>query len=609
MMSVKETGEQRRSVMEMTMSRRKLIASLGAAGAVMIGGGMALDDVQAGGHGHDDVWVIGSVADISALSTISMASGQLVYMAGWHSVTAAASLAETIGGGMLLYDPNRSKADHNGGTVFSLTVPYQGSVTDYLAGIGETDSSGSGCLIRVDTGNVGIREFGAVGGDMSCDTPAIDAAFAELREVWIPAADQPYRYDGILNLIKSVRGTSDRPTIRCDGVLVENTRNRLIIENLIFNGAKDYSSASASDDGSVGLDIRAQHCKVDNVIVERYYRGVYVDGWSNTFHSLMVRYCHVSLTGRTNMQNCHFDLFKSINCHALPDLRNSHGILFSIPQFQNYGVNMYIYQSDVVLNAPYFETHAQKPSNGMLLIGSAFETSPSSVAVISPIVNTQEPYIFLNSPTRPTLALLGRRAEKIQIVPVNPGSRRALDMKSVLSDAQHPTVPLLAFGGGLGWGSGIELTSLTSVELGRQALKLTFDGPDKGFRFSGLTINRRYYILFDWELSDGAAIRYDGGPVEQLIGVHKTDGSRVKGVVELYAAGTEGSITFAQPEMTIYRFCLCESVQPLNTGAFKAYDLSHASGSGWQPGDLLVTALSHSGSHQHMWDGTQFIQV
>lgn len=595
--------------MEIKLSRRKLLASMGVTGATIMSGGIFPANVKAEETQLDEVLTLGSVADISLLQTAAIKSGQVFYLAGWHPGAAMSAQAGTAGGGTFVYDPNRAKTDHNGGTVLSVTVPFNGSVADYISAAGETNRAGTGCLVRMNTDQVGIRDFGAKGGDASTDTPALNAAFAVLNEVWIPITSQPYLYDGLLNITKSVRGSDDRPTIRCNGVLVDKTKSRLLIENLIFNGTKDYSASNAADDGTVGIDFRGQHCRVDNVIVEKYYRGVYVDGWSNTFHSLMVRYCHVSLTGRTNMQNCHFDLFKSINCHALPDLRNSHGILFSIPQFQNYGVNMFIYQSDVTLNAPYFETHKQKPSNGMMLIGSAFEVSASSVTILSPVVNTEEPYIFQNSPSRPTITIMGRRAEKIKIVPVNKGSRSAMNVKSVLSDAQYPSTPILAFGGGLGYGNGMDPASLSSVQLGRESLRLVFQAPDRGFRFTGLTAGKRYYILFDWELGNGAAIRYDSGLTEQLLGVHNTDGSRVNGILELYAEDSSGMITFADPNVNIHSFYLGESVQPVVAGMMKAFSINQASGGGWQLGDLLVTAEKHQGSYQHIWNGSEFTKV
>jgi hypothetical protein len=609
------------------ISRRKLLASLGMAGVGLMAMGTAgatgatgtvisqtylppSADVSAEvPHDGDNVRMIGSVADIAALQPAQMERGQLYYLAGWHPGSALSSQPVTAGGGVFVYDSNRPKTHHNGGTVLSLTVPFNGSVADYLSGVGETSPGGTGCLLRIDTSHAGVREFGAKGGDAAADTAAINAAFAVLNEVLIPVASQPYVYSGVLNITKSVRGSSDRPTIRCNGVTVDNTRTRLIIENLILNGPKDYSAPNTADDGTVGIDFRGQHCRVDNVIVEKYYRGVYVDGWSNTFHSLMVRYCQVSLVGRTNMQNCHFDLFKSVNCNALPDLRNSHGILFSAPQFQNYGVNLFIYQSDVTLNTPYFETHKQKPSNGMILIGSAFEVSASSVTIFSPVVNTNEPYIFQNSPVRPTISIFGRRAEKIKIVPVNSGSRSAVNSKSVLTDSQYASTPILAFGGGIGCGSGLDPASLSSIQLGREVLRLVFLAPDQGLRFAGLTVGKRYYLLFDWELAAGAAIRYDSGPVEQLIGVHNADGSRVNGIVELYAVASSGSVTFAGPNVNIYQFYLSESVRPQPLGAMKAYSVSHAAGTSWQPGDLLVTVEKFQGSHQHLWDGTQFVKA
>ena len=44
-------------------------------------------------------------------------------------------------------DSTKLKSEHNGGTVFSPTVPFSATTGDYLNGVGETDASGSGCWV------------------------------------------------------------------------------------------------------------------------------------------------------------------------------------------------------------------------------------------------------------------------------------------------------------------------------------------------------------------------------------------------------------------------------------------------------------------------------
>lgn len=67
------------------------------------------------------------------------------------------------GGGIYWYDEDRSKSDHNGATVISPTVPWNGLIStqaDFLDGVGETDPSGSGCWVLVDGSTVTPYTFG-----------------------------------------------------------------------------------------------------------------------------------------------------------------------------------------------------------------------------------------------------------------------------------------------------------------------------------------------------------------------------------------------------------------------------------------------------------------
>lgn len=59
-----------------------------------------------------------------------------------------------FGGGQFYWDASKPKSQHNGITIFSPTVPWDGSyagLAAFLAGTGETNGSGSGCWIRVNS--------------------------------------------------------------------------------------------------------------------------------------------------------------------------------------------------------------------------------------------------------------------------------------------------------------------------------------------------------------------------------------------------------------------------------------------------------------------------
>ena len=591
--------------MKRKIGRRELLSTLGVVGVTSITRAESRRPNER--FSLEELITLESVEDISALLQPQLDDEQLFFLTGWHPNSTISNEENTAGGGVLIYDANRPKSDHNGGTIFSLSVPFNGDVSDYLSAAGETDPTGTGCLLRIRQSDIGVVDFGATSDDVSTDTPAFDAAFEHLDEVFIPFSSKPYRYNGVINLSKSVRGSLNRPEIRCDGVWVDDSVTELAFQNLKFIGAKDYNYQGAVDDGTLGLHFGGSYCKVDHVLVEKFYRGIYVNGWSNNFNYLAIRNCHLCMYGTSRMQDCLFDLFKSVNSYALPDLHNSHGILFHAPQFQNYSKYLFLYQSDIELSAPYFETHPSKPSNAMILIGSNYEVSPSSVTITSPIVNTSEPYIFLNSPVRPTISILGRRAENIKIVSPSLGTWKALDTKSVLVDANDFSMPILAFGGGYGCGNGLDISSLSSVSLSRRSLQLVFTKEDSGFKFTGLDAQERYFIVFDWELTGDVEIKYDSDETEQLIGVNKADGSRVAGIIEWYPRETSGEILFKDTSINVFHFYLSKSLALQTLGAMRAYELSHVTGTDWQIGDLLVTVEPQTGTRQHIWDGTQFV--
>lgn len=72
-------------------------------------------------------------------------------------------LAKLRGGGYFVYDPTCPKSKHNGGYIHSPTVPLGPTVAAtpaYLAGVGETDPTGLGCLVRLTEGDIYAEYFG-----------------------------------------------------------------------------------------------------------------------------------------------------------------------------------------------------------------------------------------------------------------------------------------------------------------------------------------------------------------------------------------------------------------------------------------------------------------
>jgi hypothetical protein len=82
-----------------------------------------------------------------------------------------------------VYSTTESKANHNGITVISSSVTWDGTqatLADFLNGVGETDPSGAGCWVMKFQGYLTAYMAGAVGGGVVDDTVAIQKAYAAL---------------------------------------------------------------------------------------------------------------------------------------------------------------------------------------------------------------------------------------------------------------------------------------------------------------------------------------------------------------------------------------------------------------------------------------------
>lgn len=71
----------------------------------------------------------------------------------------------SFGGGIFYWDASRLKSQHNGITIFSPTVPWNGTyatLAAFLAGTGETSPTGSGCWIRMQNSRDMLVSWGGV---------------------------------------------------------------------------------------------------------------------------------------------------------------------------------------------------------------------------------------------------------------------------------------------------------------------------------------------------------------------------------------------------------------------------------------------------------------
>ncbi|EOK2621350.1 phage head-binding domain-containing protein, partial [Escherichia coli] len=78
--------------------------------------------------------------------------------AGNHTLNVIGYVPGTnFGGGQFYWDASMPKSQHNGITIFSPTVPWDGSysgLTAFLSGTGETDGGGTGCWRRSNKGDI-----------------------------------------------------------------------------------------------------------------------------------------------------------------------------------------------------------------------------------------------------------------------------------------------------------------------------------------------------------------------------------------------------------------------------------------------------------------------
>lgn len=99
-----------------------------------------------------------------------------------------------FGGGQFYWDASKPKSQHNGITIFSPTVPWDGSYAGldaFLAGTGETDSSGSGCWVRMQISRDMLVSWGGV--DISGNNVADSSVTAVIN--YANAVKRSVRFD------------------------------------------------------------------------------------------------------------------------------------------------------------------------------------------------------------------------------------------------------------------------------------------------------------------------------------------------------------------------------------------------------------------------------
>lgn len=121
---------------------------------------------------------------VSLLAFSGLADGQRVQTKSYHP-------SLSIGGGTYIWSSSADKDDHNGVTIHSPTVPWDGdpaNLPDYLDGTGETDPGGTGCWLLETDGNGTLGQAGGIpdySGDKNDNHAMIVAAMTAFASVFV----------------------------------------------------------------------------------------------------------------------------------------------------------------------------------------------------------------------------------------------------------------------------------------------------------------------------------------------------------------------------------------------------------------------------------------
>ncbi|HID7906179.1 TPA: hypothetical protein ACXIE1_004345 [Pseudomonas aeruginosa] len=167
----------------------------------------------------------------------------------------------TSGGGEFIWSPSTPKSQHDGGTIFSPTVPWDGSqatLSDYLDGDGETDPSGSGCWLRIFD-DVKLEYFGGVVSETIDSSASYLAALryciSNNKELHLPDGVIRVNSTAVINgsaaLFSSVK---IRGTFKTSGVAAGYVVSR--VGSLIYTDGNSALDISFNDFRNENFDIR-----------------------------------------------------------------------------------------------------------------------------------------------------------------------------------------------------------------------------------------------------------------------------------------------------------------------------------------------------------------
>lgn len=229
-----------------------------------------------------------SIASISDLQFVRRDTSQSLKVSAFYpGVFALAAPGEgDHGQGWFKWAPAVPRAAHNGGTVISPTIPWNGTpagLAGFLSAAGETAPTGVGCFVRVFDGPVSVKWFGATGDGVTNDYGACVKAHATGRNVHYPAGDYSWSSIFGLQILPGVKVTGEGSG-RFSGIY---QKTKTTIRNIQPGGGIFWYTNDSTTGAKESLNLAHIELLADNPVRLNPLEGVVADGAASNIPYLM----------------------------------------------------------------------------------------------------------------------------------------------------------------------------------------------------------------------------------------------------------------------------------------------------------------------------------
>jgi hypothetical protein len=175
---------------------------------------------------------VDTIADLQALDTSALVDGQQVQVKEYHAGTG-------VGGGVFFYDPDRSRSDHDGGSVIDSSKEFPQNWSSEQTAWFSADGQGSGCYVRTLGSEMPVEHYGAFGDGFEDDYMSIQTAIDGISSHGLPVVCRPATYR-ITQSIELYKTTNTVKTIVFKGSFFSNTT--LLLDNDSEEACISYDS-------------------------------------------------------------------------------------------------------------------------------------------------------------------------------------------------------------------------------------------------------------------------------------------------------------------------------------------------------------------------------